>query len=208
MSVTVVSCVYGKAYDCFIPEWSLAVSMLTPAPDEIIVLSDRKRKIPIAHVDVRPSPWEHPQAFYLQRAIRAADTEWVWIVDIDDMALVDGLAGLDDVEGDVWQMGYTNQYDTYVPEQFTAREYLEVGRNPFTAGSAIRTDIFEECGGFQDCAFQDWALWRRLARVGATFQSSDRAHYVYRQHSTSRTAIELVADRRADHEQQMVALDS
>jgi hypothetical protein len=42
-------------------------------------------------------PWDYPQAFYLQMAAMVAGTDWVWIVDIDDLPFTDGLSGLDEV---------------------------------------------------------------------------------------------------------------
>ena len=209
MSVTVISCIYGKCYERFIEEWEMAVCFLDPAPAEVIVMSDKKRPIPSATVDVRPSPWKHPQAFYFQKAAQRAETDWIWFLDIDDLALTDALRGLDQVDADVWQMGYqTSDLDSYAPEQMTGREYLQLPGNPFTGGSAVRTDIFEESGGFSDVAFQDWALWRKLARIGATFEMSGRAHYVYRSHAKSRTATELLPNRRALNESEMVALEA
>lgn len=209
MSVTVVSCIYGNGYDKFIDEWAGAVEALDPVPDEVIVACDAQRFVPGAKVIVRPSSWQHRQAFYLQQAISNADTEWVWIVDIDDIALSDGLEGLDRVAGDVWQMGYRRTDGTvYAPEQLSGRDYLRLAGNPFTAGSAIRTDIFADVGGFSDIAFQDWGLWRNLAHLGAAFEMSGREHYVYRQHQQSRTTIELLADRRTAHEREMATHES
>lgn len=206
MSVTVVSCVYGDRYDRFITEWALAIGDLDPAPDCVIVASDKTRVIPGAIVVSELCEWEHPQAFYLQRAVMTAGTDWVWIVDIDDLALPNALAGLDEVDADVWQMGYLrDRAEPYIVPQLTGRQYLNMTGNPFTAGSAIRADIFEEAGGFYDVAFQDWALWRRLARVGAVFQSSGRAHYKYRRHPGTRTELELTPDQRARHEEEMTA---
>jgi hypothetical protein len=209
VSVTVVSCVYGKGYDQFIPSWEYAVCQLDPAPDYIIVLSDRKRKVAGATVHVRPCHWTYPQAFYLQNAAARAETDWVWFLDIDDVAMEDALHGLDEVEADVWQMGYeTSEGTVYAPEQLTGREYLELSGNPFTSCSAVRTDIFEEAGGFRDVAFQDWALWRKLALIGATFEMSGRAHYVYRSHPKSRTATELLPEVRILNLREMAALES
>jgi hypothetical protein len=77
----------------------------------------------------------------LHDAIMAATSEWVWILDIDDLALPDALDGLDKVDGDVWQMGYQTDdghgnVSGYEPPQLTAEEYLDQRGNPFTAGSA------------------------------------------------------------------------
>lgn len=207
MSVTVVSCIYGDRYDGFVAEWAAAIAALDPAPDAVTVLSDRPREIPGADVKVALCGWKHPQAFYLRRAIRTADTTWAWVVDIDDLALPDGLNGLSEVTEDVWQMGYRRNGLDFAPVQMDGRYYLGLTGNPFTAGSAIRTEAFRRVGGFTDVAFQDWALWRRLARAGATFRASGRAHYIYRRHEGTRSVLELTPRKRRQHEEEMVAVE-
>ena len=144
-----------------------AVEALHPVPDEVIVGGP---------IRLGQCSWRHPQAFYLQKAIEHADTDWVVISDIDDLLYPDALAGLEDVAADVWQMGF----DDYVVPQLTAEEYLRLEGNPFVGSSAIRVSSFHAVGGFHDIAFQDWGLWRRMARAGMTFESSGRAHFRYR----------------------------
>jgi hypothetical protein len=189
--VAVVSCLYGDgAHAGFVPEWAEAIAGLARRPDEVIVAADR----PLAEVPtlVGPCRWRHPQAFYLDAAIREARSDWVWVVDIDDVALADGLDGVDDIAEDVAIVGYVDTNGrTHRPPRLTARAYLALATNPYPAGSLVRTHAYTESGGFRDVAFQDWALWRDLAAGGATFHHSDRAHYVYRRHGGSRTALEL-----------------
>lgn len=201
MSVTVVSCLYGeRGFDRMIGRWSEAVAAIDPAPDAVIVATDRLYDIPGAQVRVSDCEWRHPQAWYLTQAIAAAETGWVWIVDMDDQALPDGLDGLADIDADVWQLGYIRTDGvTHIPPQVTPAEYLAFPGNPYTAGSAIHTKAFNAAGGFPDVAFQDWALWRRMARAGMHFQSSKRPHYLYNQHPLSRTSVELGAATRAVH---------
>ena len=205
MSVTVVSCVYGDFHRRFVPRWQAAVSALDPAPDAVIVGSDSELEVTGAKVVASYCHWQYPQAWHLQQAITAAPTEWVWIVDIDDVAMPDGLAGLHDVASDVWATGYErSDGEVFLPPRLTAAGILASERNEYAAGSMIRTDIFREVGGFADVALQDWALWRRLARYGATVEPSSRAHFLYQRHPRTRGATELTLDVRADHFAEML----
>jgi hypothetical protein len=210
MSVTVVSCVYGeRGYERFVPRWAEHIAALNTRPDHVIVAGDCTHDLPaFVKAIVKPCPWLHPQAFYLQEAINAAPTDWVWIVDIDDRAMPDALDGIDEVAADVWAVGYTSVTDTYVPPAFTAEEVLAASTSVIPAGSAIRTEAFRRCGGFRDVAFQDWALWRSLAETGATFASSGRVGYRYRRHDIARTAVELTSERRAGHLAEMMAAEN
>lgn len=203
--VTVVSCLYGnRGYDRFIHPWAEAIRGLDPAAIEAIVAADSPYYVPGALVIVSRCGWRYPQAYYLQQAITATRTEWVWIVDIDDLAIPDALEGIGDVTADVWATGYLrSDGELFTPPQLTADEYLTLPGNPIAAGSMIRTEAFRACGGFPDVAFQDWALWQRLARRGASFKASTRAQYHYRRHEQTRTAVELRPELRAQHETEL-----
>jgi len=197
--VTIVSCVYGdRGFDSFIPRWLKAVNDLENPPQDAIVSAD-------TFVSSEQAGWTHPQAFHLQDAITRAETEWVWIVDIDDLPMPDGLNGIEDVTEDVWQMGYLRHPDghLHIPPQLCCSEILSSPNNSLTAGSAFRRDAFLEVGGFPDVAFQDWGLWRRMARHGMRFLASDRAHYHYNRHPATRTAVELTYNLRNQHLQEL-----
>jgi hypothetical protein len=196
VTVTVVSCAYGVNHRMFIPRWQQAISNLRPAADDVIIVTDKDTAC----------FWRHPQAFYLNTAIAAAETDWVWIADIDDLAFPDALAGLEDVDADVWQMGFKrSDGESYVPPQITNAEYLASEQNVYVGTSAIRVEAFRDVGGFRDVALQDWDIWRRLAVNGARFQSSGRTHFSYMLHRYSRGETELTLDRRPDHLAEMEA---
>lgn len=194
-NVTVVSCLYGDTHDEFEERWWEAVSSLAPSPREVVVATDCVM-----------DGWTHPQARHLQAAVEQVETEWVWFLDIDDLAFPDALEGLDEVAADVWQLGYLrSDGEEYIPPQLSAAEVLAAGRNPFVAGSCVRTEAFRKVGGFRDIALQDWGLWRSLAAADATFQSSKRAHFHYMRHPNTRGAVELDVSRRPEHMQEMEA---
>jgi hypothetical protein len=142
--------------------------------------------------------WRYPQAYYLTKALGHVTTDWVWIHDIDDLAFPDALEGIDEVDADVFQMGYLrSDGEVYLPPPFTAEEFIACSTNRFVSGSCVRTSVLREVGGFPDCALQDWALWLKLAYSGATFASSERARFHYRRHSQARGEIELTLHERA-----------
>lgn len=203
---TIISCVYGDSHDRFVADWADGIGRLSPAPADVIVSTDRPRDIPGALVRPVWCSWAYPQAFHLHHALEYVETTWVWIHDIDDVAFPDALEGLENVTADVWQLGYVrSDGEEYLPPRLTASELLEPGHNPFVAGSCVRTSKLREVGGFRDVALQDWALWRALARAGATFESSSRPHFHYRRHEATRGATELTAADRAGHIAEMLA---
>ena len=204
MTVSVISCVYGD-YARFIPRWALAVKGLKPAPDQVIVLADQPHRIPGVHVIAWPCHWRHPQAFYLNEAFEWVSTDWAWQVDIDDIPHRNALKGLEQVPADVWQMGFDrSDGERYVPPQLTNDEFLASERNVYVGASAVRVDAFRQVGGFPDVALQDWALWRRMARAGMTFQSSGRTHFRYELHDGRRGKTELTMAARPAHLAEMM----
>jgi hypothetical protein len=205
--VTVVSCVYGdRGYQSFVPRWMKAIDRLENTPEQVILATDRFTYEVSREVVSENLNCEHPQAYYLNDAIAQASSDWIWVCDIDDLAMPDALNGIEDVTEDVWQMGYLRHPDEllYIPPQLSAVEVLESDKNQFVAGSAFRRDAFEEIGGFPDVALQDWALWRRMARHGMRFRSSDRAHFHYNRHLATRGHTELTLARRDEHVAEML----
>jgi hypothetical protein len=206
MSVTIISCLYGDTHDRFVGEWLAGIARLNPKPAAVIVATDHPRKLRGAKVKIGACSWKHPQAFYLNTALHHVETDWVWLHDIDDYAFEDALQGLDDVAADVWQMGYErSDGEFYLPPHMDCVEVLAAERNPFVAGSCVRTAALRSVGGFADLALQDWALWRALAREGASFQSSDRTHFYYRRHSQARGERELTVQHRPDDMSEMTS---
>lgn len=205
VNATVISCLYGDTHDQFVPRWTTAIEQLDPAPVEVIVGSDSARVIDGATVIHAGScAWHYPQSFYLQAALEEVTTDWVWIVDIDDVAFHDALAGVCEIEADVFQMGYVrSDGEVYIPPVLDRDEILFAPRNPFVAGSCIRTEKLRDIGGFPDVALQDWALWRQLARGGATFAASTRPRFGYVRHQDTRGRVELTATARQGHLDEM-----
>ena len=205
VDVTVISCLYGDTHDRFMGEWSDGIIALQPFPYGITVVACDRPRLLLGSRVVMPCDWKHPQAYYLQQALAEVETEWVWIHDIDDVAIPTALDGIDEVAADVWQLGYLrSDGEIYLPPQLDAAGVLNAETNPFVAGSCIRTEKLREVGGFPDVALQDWALWRRLALAGATFQASDRVHFNSRRHEATRGLTELTNARRADDVREML----
>jgi hypothetical protein len=201
VSVTVISCLYGKTHTRFLREWVTAIEALDPAPDEVILSTDVSRFIPeVNSVCHRMGgDWKYPQAYHLTKALGLVATDWVWIHDIDDLAFPDALKGVDEVEADVFQMGYLrSDGEVHIPSPL-----VEEGKNRLVAGSCVRTSVLRGVGGFPDCAFQDWALWSKLANTGASFAFSDRPRFHYRRHSQARSERELTVGERERHMAEM-----
>lgn len=204
VDVTILSCLYGSTHDDYLPDWLGAVGMLNPAPCEVIVATDRYRHLTSILEVSRRRQRGYPQAFHLNSALREVRSEWVWIHDIDDLAFPDALQGIVDIDADVVQSGYErSDGEVYIPPVLANDEILGLDHNPFVAGSFARTDILMDAGGFPDVALQDWALWRRLARMGAVFASSERPRFKYMRHGRTRGARELTPGLRQMHTGEM-----
>jgi hypothetical protein len=207
VDVTIISCLYGQTHDDYLGDWLNCVGRLNPAPREVIIGTDRYRHITsVFEVSRRrQNRSSYPQAFHLNSALDQVQSEWVWIHDIDDLAFPDALEGIESAEADVVQCGYErSDGEVYIPPVMENEAFLAHGGNPFVAGSFVRTDILLDAGGFPDCALQDWALWRQLARIGAVFAPGDRARFKYMRHGQTRGARELTLEERGRHMREML----
>ena len=189
--VTVISCLYGRTHDRFLWEWLNAVRRLDPAPAEVIIATDRFRHITDGALEVfrrRNHGWRYPQAFYLNKALEHVETEWVWQLDVDDIAFADALDGISfDTAPYVVQMGFERSDGLIHLPQWGGPI------NQYVAGSLIRTSAIRHVGGFRDVEHQDSDLWERLIEAGYVFASADRPRFFYRRHGEARTEREARA---------------
>ncbi len=111
-----------------------------------------------------------------QAAERAA-TDWLVYLDADD-SLADGYLdamalAYGDLRAPVLELRYP---DKVVRPDLTGRDIERT--NPCCIGTAIRRDMLLDCGGFPDFpAWEDWALFLRAARRGATITHVPDAIY-------------------------------
>lgn len=181
-SVAVMAVLYGDGYDQFVDDWYDSLLALDRQPDEIVL-----------H---RGEQWpgeRYPQARLQNEAVEQVQADWVWPLNVDDVALPDALTGIDTVAEDVWLMGYRTEDGTeYVPSALDNDEYLDLRTNPYPGMSAFRRGTFEWVGGYPLIAHEDWGLWRRVAAAGGAFRSSCRVHSTYRHHPAQRSQTELL----------------
>lgn len=111
------------------------------------------------------------------QAAQHATTEWLLYLDADD-ALTPGYLdamslAYGDLRAPVLELHYP---DKVVRPDLTGRDIERT--NPCCIGTAIRREMLLACGGFPDFpAWEDWALFLRAARRGATITHVPGAVY-------------------------------
>lgn len=190
MSVTVVTCIFGDRRDGFLPGWIEATQ--AAGPDEIIVATDGYRHAAAGvrqHVSTPAKDWRWPIPWYWNRAFDLANSEWVWLVGVDDRLLPDALRLVDGRDEDVVQVGYRRSSDgmEHKSAPLPPGAILDAQENTLVACSPIRRAAWAAVGGFPDVAFDDWGMWRRLARAGRTFGYADAIAYELHWNATGAT---------------------
>lgn len=180
--VTIMAWIYGDGYDQFLPRWQQAIKDLNTRPERVLVISDRHRTIDGAEVIVieRLPEWNVPNPHYANWVANNASTEWLLLIDIDDMIQPDALDDLHQVQADVYLMGIlVNDVETYLPPRLSNSEIASLPSCFFCFGSPIKRALALE-HPFHDTPFCDWIFWREAARGGAEFAWSNRVGYRYR----------------------------
>lgn len=104
------------------------------------------------------------------QAAAAATSEWLVYLDADDMLAPGYLTALDCGDGDLRAPRLELHYPDRVDTPDLAGRDIE-WENPCCIGTAIRRDLLLDCGGFPHFpAWEDWALFLRAVRRGATIQ--------------------------------------
>jgi hypothetical protein len=179
--VTIITAIYGTKYDQYIEGWSEAIDNLTIQPKRIICGSDRLRDIRAERVVSQPAPgWVWKSPWYWNSAAEITDTEWIWVLDIDDRIKPDALEGLMEQTCDIWLMGmHTNGAEVYLPPHLTNEQIATAEHCYFCCGSPIRRSWWKQ-NKYRDLAFTDWAMWRTSAKMGASFGWANKMGYTYR----------------------------
>lgn len=179
--VTIITAIYGDKYDQYIDGWSEAIDNLTIQPKRIICASDRVRDIRAERVVSQPAPgWVWKSPWYWNSAAEMTDTEWIWVLDIDDRIKPDALEGLMEQTCDIWLMGmHTNGAEVYLPPHLTNEQIATAEHCYFCCGSPIRRSWWKQ-NRYRDLAFTDWAMWRTSAKMGASFAWANKMGYTYR----------------------------
>lgn len=179
--VTIITAIYGDKYDQYIDGWSEAIDNLTIQPKRIICASDRVRDIRAERIVSQPAPgWVWKSPWYWNSAAEMTDTEWIWVLDIDDRIKPDALEGLMEQTCDIWLMGmHTNGAEVYLPPHLTNEQIATAEHCYFCCGSPIRRSWWKQ-NRYRDLAFTDWAMWRTSAKMGASFAWANKMGYTYR----------------------------
>jgi hypothetical protein len=179
--VTIITAIYGDKYDQYIEGWSEAIDNLTIQPKRIICASDRVRDIRAERIVSQPAPgWIWKSPWYWNSAAEMTDTEWIWVLDIDDRIKPDALEGLMEQTCDIWLMGmHTNGAEVYLPPHLTNEQIATAEYCYFCCASPIRRSWWKQ-NRYRDLAYTDWAMWRTSAKMGARFGWANKMGYTYR----------------------------
>jgi glycosyltransferase involved in cell wall biosynthesis len=150
---------------------------------------------PVDQIVVRLDAARDGPAVTRNRAVGCCDTEWLAFLDDDDEwlprhveTLVANSGGADVVYTDCEVRGeHTN--DLVVNIDFDPFRLLRFNFIPVT--TLVRRSAFLEAGGFDPAdRYEDWELWKRLARLGAAFTHVPETTWVYRFHSRDQRTFE------------------
>lgn len=133
----------------------------------------------------------------LNQGLRAATTEYVLRLDADDLLDEESVRLLRDAAWDVdvaypklvlvsEDLGVLGAHEPgeFCPHRLAVWNYIP------GAGTVFRRQAALDVGGYRDmAALEDWDLWLRMARNGATFKYHPDARYFYRQVEGSRNKI-------------------
>lgn len=129
----------------------------------------------------------------------AGVSEWLCFLDADDELAPRYLeamsAGTADVRGPATEFHKVTGVEG--PLLVPVRDLERM--NYLVIGSLVRRDLFERVGGFKDWpVHEDYCLWYRCARAGATFEQLEGAVYRVHERPTSRNRKSLTYKRAID----------
>jgi hypothetical protein len=202
MTVSIVTVLFGDAYDRYLAPWIDA--SLAAKPDDILVVTDMPRCHEHHYARDRVTEittggatgWRFPISALLNRAFQWATTDWVWFVGIDDTIRPDALTVLNGNDhADTVQVGYARS-DGYnhAPPAWTNADILRHTNNSLVGCSPVKRDAWLRVGGYPDVAFEDWAMWRKMARAGCVFAYTNQIAVDYYWHPETNATMRHLSD--------------
>jgi hypothetical protein len=164
---------HAERYGVFIPRYWEAVKRLNRQPDQIVILYHESNltrfpeSVPaeyLSRVKLVETKKEH-NAETVNMMIGAADTDWVAFCGLDDQVFpeaYDELADVGSAEILVGNVKMSNGSD------FIGVWDIELmkKRNPLTALSPYRKNLWERVGGCPNIRWSDWGFWIKCAMAG------------------------------------------
>lgn len=177
-------------YHEYVPEWWEHFAGLTRKPDEIVLVTDRKRTdIPCQQIVNPPITGTYQEASWWTVGVNALSTTWRGTLGVDDRFFQNAYEGLPSSEiADCWVVGFMEQPDVriYVPDAFTGAELLAMPENPLGHASPFTADIWQKIGSaYPDVAWSDWTVYREIAKEGGRFHGSGKAAFYSNRHHGS-----------------------
>ena len=174
VTVTLYTVVEGEQHGRFIPRWWESVQRMTPAPDEVLIVTGNTHKTMIEsldrqHLNLTIVHLDEPFSNnYFRTGIEHAASEWIGFSGIDDIMLPHAYkdlpnahaAGADIMVGTIILSNGTTWRGTWNTHALTQHNTLPA-HSPFTR------NLYNRAGGFPDIHWSDWGFWLRCATVGA-----------------------------------------
>lgn len=196
-TVGVFTTIYGDEdyYVNFLPDWIESIESLDLAPDQVVLCSDRRLSVPswveLVVISDAPKPDPCRNGRYRNGACERLETDWFWMLDIDDQFFRDSMYLIRDYEdeADIIQVpALVEQEDggtrIMPPKKWdSAQEFLASSENGNTACSPFRREVWEASPYPCLTSSADWAFWRMAAYNGFVRKCEDRPWYRYRESS-------------------------
>lgn len=131
-----------------------------------------------------------------------ADTKWLVFLDADDELAPGYIDALATGSADLLAPAVRYCFGGGAPDEpvvFDDRKMSHL--NPCVIGTAVRREQFLRVGGFfEEPVYEDWSLWLRCVRDGATLEHVPAAHYITHHNPDGRNAQTDDVRRRAYRE--------
>ena len=195
--VTLISASWGNYFARFGRDWLASVAALDPQPAKIIVATDR-----LLPLDGRFTQIDAPKPYHweaLNAAVRAADTEWVASLMLDDTMPSDGLADIDR-SGDV-EASYALASNGALmrPKQVRWQNIMSDDWYPLSGYQVIRRDVWLRFP-YRPVVWADWVQALEWKEAGIQVRFHERVRQHYRLHEGQHSNPSDLAEARANIE--------
>lgn len=180
MSICLYTTAWGDYWEKYGKVWTEHINKLSPAPDKVIIISDRliESEYEVIVVDL---PDKYQINYFRNVAVQNSSCHWVVGIDLDDKPYTDILS-IADYDYDVCTYSLDLSDGRHEPcrkDRWDNLFELDSYEYPMAGSSLIKTETIKKVGGYPMAWHEDAALWIKLRAINARVKFTLESKLLY-----------------------------
>jgi hypothetical protein len=204
MNLAVCVASWGTYWDRFGSEFVASMESSSPRPSEVVIVADQEVVIPEWIKSFRPRS-ATPMWDWFNEAVAHSESEYVWLLGVDDLLTSHGLIGLK-LAGDAINVAGLEHDRVWVgtPQEYSGIIYRH--GNPMLGGIILKRDVYLRIP-WRRVIWSDWMQWIEINHAGLDVRFDRTPRMVHRRHPGAHSMkVSELGERQINEMKRMLGL--